>query len=283
MNYLIFGGMKLRFNRYYELSIEFKGRRFEVKPPMHITFDGVQSISGGLNRLNIEIYNLKEDTRRSLVKDSEDSEHYPLIFSVGYDGNIVRKFAGSVQTASSIRQGSNFITKITCIDGGADYLNSNICASSASVDDAFNSMFNTFEYTTKGKVSISTSLTRPVVMVGNTYETMKKHLKEDENLFFKDGTANIINNKQCLAGFVPIVSPETGLKATPERKSKITTFITIMNPTISIGGRIDLQSTTAVHLNGLYRINTNSFKGDYMGSDWDDVFECIPSTGMELL
>lgn len=275
--------MKLRFDRDYELIIEFGGQRFEIRPPMHITFDGVQSIAGDLNRLNIQIYNLNEDKRRSLIKDPEDQEYFPLIFSVGYKGNLVRKFSGSVQTASSIRQGSNFITKITCLDGGYDYQYSHTSAAVTSMEEAFNTMIGTFEHTNKGKVSVSSKLTRPVVMVGNTVEIMKKHLKDDENLFFKDGKIHIINNGQCIGEFISVVSPETGLKSTPERKNKITSFTTIMNPTISLGGRIDLKSTTAVHLNGIYRVDTNSFKGDYRGADWDDVFECIPAAGIEVL
>jgi hypothetical protein len=63
-----------RFSRDYILRITAGGLNIEIAPPIQIVFDVTKSIRGGLNKMNVQITNLSETKRLSLVKDAEEGE-----------------------------------------------------------------------------------------------------------------------------------------------------------------------------------------------------------------
>ena len=74
-----------RFSRDYILRITAGGLNIEIAPPIQIVFDVTKSIRGGLNKMNIQITNLAESKRLSLVKDAEEGEKViPVALFVGY-------------------------------------------------------------------------------------------------------------------------------------------------------------------------------------------------------
>ena len=93
----------------------------------------------------------------------------------------------------------------------------------------------------------------------------------------------IVKDNQATSTFIPVVRSETGLINTPEKNKDEITFETIMNPALKIGQLCDIQSITAPYLNGVYRINVISYKGDYEGSDWKQIVTCTQPDNLEFL
>lgn len=265
-----------RFNRDYKLTIKTNNRQFTIKPDIRVEFDGRSSISGGLNNLNIQIYNLNEDNRKSLVKDAEESDKLISVeLQIGYDGNLITEFVGNAETAGTTRSGTNLLTKLECLDGGHAQKNSFTSSTITKRKEAIEKLLEDMEGITLGYIPEIEETIRPNVMVGCTFDIIKEYLKDDETFFIDGEKLYIVKNNQVIGDFIPLVYSDTGLKNTPQRKDKIVTFDTVINPEIRIGRLVELISTTAIHLNGIYKVQGYQYKGDTHGSDWTQTCECI--------
>jgi hypothetical protein len=258
----------LRFNRDFELIAGIDGQEVFVKPPMRISFDGNKSVSGGLNKLTLKIYNLKDTTRKKLVKDPEEQKRIPLILRVGYKDRTEIIFKGTIHKGENSRSGVDHITTIECLDGGFDFLNSFTSKTVKGKDLAVNACLSDMPNTQKGKITTQNELIRPKVLVGNSVKLIEQQLLENETWFIDEEKLYIVKNNEIISSFVPVVSAETGLLNTPQRQNQKVTFETMLNPSIKIAFNVQLISANAPHLNGVYRIESIGFKGDNYGSDW---------------
>jgi hypothetical protein len=257
-----------RFNRDFLIQVDLRTGRYQFKPPMRIAFDCQKSVGGGLNKLTLKIYNLIESKRLELLKDPEDPQYIPFIFKAGYEGSLLNLFKGNIHTARTERSGTDFITTIEVLDGGYDTLNSFTSTTVTSNETAINSLLNDMPHTSRGRITSLPALIRPKVLVGNSTRLIEDHLQDGESFFIDDERLYILRDNEVVGSFIPVVSPETGLINTPERSMKQITFETMLNPSIKIGNLVDLKSSTAPHLNGKYKVESISYKGDNYGNDW---------------
>ena len=260
--------MMSRFDRNYQLIIEPEGGLVDVRPPLQISFNVTKSIFGGLNKANIQVTNLKESNRLKLVKDVEENVKIPFQLSVGYGQDLDLLFKGTMHKGKTVRSGVDFNTTIEGLDGGFDFLNSFTAKTVKTKDAAVNGIIADMPNTKKGFITAQNKVVRPIVLVGNSVKLIEKHLNEDETYYIDDEKLYIIKKADITSDFVPVVSPETGLLNTPERENKRVSFSTLMNPSIKIGGKVQLKSTTAPHLNGIYKVEDAVYVGDYYGTDW---------------
>jgi hypothetical protein len=273
-----------RFGRDYELRAQILGGEVIVRPPMRIAFQGDKSIAGGLNKIQIKIYNLAEKKRLALVKDSEDSSvRIPLQLSVGYQGNRELIFKGTVHTGSNSRQGADMITTLDGLDGGFDFLNSYTSRTVEGGRRAIDTCLKDMPNTQVGKITKRPTLTRPKVLVGNSAKLIEDTIGDGETWFIDDEQLFIMKDNEVVSRFIPVVSAETGLLNTPEREQKKVTFRTLMNPAVKIGRRVNLLSSTAPHLNGVYKIETISYQGDNYGDEWSQTCTGFLAAGVTVL
>ena len=257
-----------RFSRNYVLVITADGRNVLIKPPIQIVFEVTKSIRGGLNKMNIQITNLAESKRLSLVKDAEQQKIMRIGLSVGYQDRIELIFKGTIHTGSNSRQGPDLLTSLECLDGGEDFLHSftsrTVEGGRRAIDAALEDMPNT----ETGKITERPVLTRPKVLVGNSARLINDMVEPDETWYIDNEQLYVIKDNEVTSGLKPVVSAATGLISTPTRDSKLVTFETLMNPTVKIGGLASLKSATAPHLDGIYRIETIAYSGDNYGDAW---------------
>jgi len=273
-----------RFNRNYSLTVEVTGNQtITVAPPLRVAFDAVKSISGGLNKLTIRIYNLKQSNRLALVKDAEQRKRIPLAFSVGYQDQLQLLFKGTVHRGQNYRDGADIITELECLDGGFDWLNSFTSKTVRGKTKAVDAILADMPNTTRGKLTEQTPLLRPKVLVGASGKLIDDMLADDETWYIDDERLYIIKQGEVPSGYIPVVSAETGLRDTPVREQSKVTFNTLMNPTIKIGGLCQLISAQAPHLNGIYKVDTIGYSGDYEGSDWTQTVTALVISGYSVL
>jgi hypothetical protein len=257
-----------QFNRDYLLVLTVDNTTIEIRPPLRISFDGHKSDTGGLNKLTVDVFNLKESTRLKLIKDPEQSKRIGISLQVGYKGQLREVYKGSVHRGQVSRNGTDYISKLECLDGGDALFNSKIAKTVKGKEDAINQLVQDAGIE-RGAISLPSQLTRPKVMIGNTIKSLDSFLEDGYSWFIDDGKLNIINReKEVLSGFVPVVSAETGLITTPQREQSIISFDTIMNPSIRLGGLVEVFSTVAPHLNGKHKVFEINFKGDLDGDAW---------------
>ena len=298
-----------RFNRNYSLEIiTLDNKKITIQPELRITFDVTKSVKGGLNNGTIQIYNLSQTHRNLIVKDEditeEDKEkkeeknktdaqkeaekkaselkdagirtlpadYMQFELKAGYSKNETI-FKGAISKASSKKQGAEFITTIEAYDGLYDMQNS--YTSKVVKGKISEQVIKDMPTIKKGKITEQNPLLRPRVLVGNSFKILEENLALNETYYVDDGVIHIIKEKEVTSGYIPLVNSETGLLNTPEKLQKEVKFETMMNPLLRIGGLMQLESLYDKRFNGVYKINTIHYTGDYSGSDWKQEILCI--------
>ena len=263
--------MSFRFNRDYRLYIRYSATDVvEIKPPLRIQFQAKKTIISDVNELKIQIYNLTRERRNKLIKDKAqqgvNDRYLQVVFQVGYD-ELIDVFIGNIYEAGSEKKGADYITTLTCKDGGYDFRKSftsrTVSPNVSIVDELLKDMPNT----KKGKVTSQVQRARPKVLVGSTASLINDHLQDDESYFIDNEQLNIIKKDEVIGDTAVVVSSETGLLNSPKKDDTFVTVETLMNPAIKCGGKVQLISTIS-NLNEIYRVETIDFAGDYRGQDW---------------
>lgn len=258
----------MRFERNYQLTIGIGNRAVIVRPPMRIVFNVDKSTDASLNKMALEVYNLRESNRLAIVKDSDDQERIPIVLQVGYNGTLQTIFQGSVNRGQNKREGPDFISSFDCLDGGDDFLYAFTSRTVRGKDTAISEILRDTPNTTRGKITQLGGITRPKVLVGNSMQLVQEMLGPDETWFIDNEQLFIIKDDELTSSYIPVVSAETGLLNTPEREEKDVTFQTILNPSIKLGGQCQLRSLTAPYLNDVYKVTQMNYTGDYDGNVW---------------
>jgi hypothetical protein len=260
--------MTERFLRDYELVIGIGAQAVTIKPPFRIVFSADKSDDATLNKLTLKIDGLNEAKRRLLVRDSEQDTYFPLDLKIGYQGRIETIFRGSIDKAGSTRDGAQFVTTIECLDGGNDFLKGFVSATVTSKAAVIDAVLGTMPNTQKGRVGAMGDLIRPKVLVGNSVAVVQEMLDPGQRWFIDDERLNVLGGNEIVSSFAPLISAETGLLNTPEADKKNITITSFLNPAVKVGGIFKLESKTAPHLNGIYKVSTITYSGDYEGADW---------------
>ena len=277
-----------RFLRDYSLTIGLGAQAVTIKPPFRIVFSADKSDKADLNKMTLKIYNLNDDKRRKLVRDGDEKEkkgkpgdtkaapapaarrnnsYFPLQLMVGYQDRVETIFRGSVDEAGSAREGAEFVTTLTCMDGGHDFLNSFVSTSVTSKVAAIDAALGTMPNTSKGKIGAQKDITRPKILVGNSMAVVADMLDPDQRWFIDDERLNILRGNEVVSGYIPVVSAETGLVVVESEKESISAT-TFMNPSVKVGGLFQLISVVSPHLDGIYKVSQITYSGDFDGADW---------------
>jgi hypothetical protein len=272
-----------RNDRNYRLVIRAAGGDVTIEPPIKLVFDADKSIRGSVNKINLQIYNLTENKRLSLVKDAEERKTIPLLLEVGYQDSMDLIFKGTVHTGANERQGPDIVTTIEALDGGQDFLNAYTSKTVKGSREAVNACRADMTRTGEGAITERPPTTRPKVLVGNSARLIDDMVGPDETWYIDDEQLYIIKDDEVTSRLVPVVSAATGLISTPTRENKEVTFQTLMNPAVKIGQRVKLVSTTAPHLDGVYKINTINYSGDNYGEDWSQTCTCRAAGGARAI
>ncbi len=273
-----------RFKRDYELTIQVSGAQAViVRPPLRISYTGNKSVVGGLNKFTIRIYNLKPSNRLALTKDAEQIKRIPLSFRVGYEDTLQLLFKGTVHRGQNFREGADMVTELECLDGGFDFLNSFTAQTVKGGQRAVDAILGDMPNTGVGKITTRPVLIRPKVLVGASAKLIDQVVDEDESWYIDDEKLYIIKAGEVISSFIPVVRASTGLLNTPTREQSKITFDTLLNPTLKIAGLCRLISTSAPHLDGVYKIDTMGFAGDNYGAKWGQSITGLLAAGYTVL
>lgn len=256
-----------RFKRDYLLNVGVGGQAVTITPPFRISFDATKSMTGNLNTLNVNIYGLKASTKQQLVKEFGPG-YIPISLEVGYVGGRELVFKGSIHIGEITRAGPDVYNVIQAKDGGTDFIQSFTNATVNSKDQAIDAIIADMPNTAKGKITALGELLRPKVLLGPSADLIPSLVGQGDNYFIDNEQLNILKPDEVVSGFAPLVAPITGLLNTPSIDKARITFQTWMNPVIRVGGLANVQSVNSPYLNGLYRIETIKYTGDYEGADW---------------
>lgn len=257
------------------------------------------------NTCTIDLYNLSEESIKYI-----DRENMAIILKIGYKGksnqtNNIELFRGIISELETDdrSRGSDRKTSLKCVPSDSityqptisktfpanttprqiiNYLVSEsgtlarASFNSANVDQKF-----PFGYPVEGSVkSILNELSRDFDL---------QYRIDGKRLYVNDPNRYESSNSVTKAF---VISPDTGLLGVPSKassdgsKSKDDTtkkdgikFRALANPLIRPGSAISLKDTV---IEGIFRVNSTEFSGDWRGNRWEVTCHCARLSGTEL-
>lgn len=251
--------MTQKFGRNYRLTIDPKdgGEPIVVTMPFTVQFWVQRNTLSDLNHMSIDIYNLSDATRSRIFQDIYDmTENRTVVFEAGY-GTLYRVFLGRIIQASSAREGTNIITRIEAMDGHFDVAASQVFQTlqgGQTLGSVLKFLIGQFPTLTLGAIGQSTdTLSRPVVLNGNTWDLLKQYSPGD--IYIDGGRVYMLRNAETLpASAITILNDSTGLLGTPRREQGVLTVETLLETGIDMAQVIQLQSSVQKVYNGSYKV-----------------------------
>lgn len=265
------------FNRDYRLTITKGERQKIIVPPFRFSFSCDKSIEGnGLNKLIGSVWGLKKETRNFFRKNQDDTDLIKITLEVGYENALKPLFSGDISIGSSTLTRNSYVTKFEVLDGGHDYLNSFTSKTVSGKSNAINSILEDMPNTQKGKVSTDVpELLRPKVLMGPSSQLLEDLTRQDQDFYIDNGKINIIGQDEVTLEYIPKVSAKTGLLPGAKFEKSKLTFKTMLNPFITIGGRLQFESFIDERMDGTYKVQSITTSGDTRGQDWSQAVTCV--------
>ncbi len=266
--------MASKFGRNYRLLVQKYSdstKFITLKPPFTIEFNIIRTMLPSANNCNIRIFNLGLENRNEILKDQYDQDaNRQVVLHAGYgDGpNFPLVFFGYITKATSVREGTNYITTIECRDGGNAFSNGvtnpNLTwPAGTSYQTIIGQLIDSLSVygVRKGYVgSFPGSVSRGYSPETGIIDTL---IRLTGGAFFIDnGVANCLTKNEVFADEnVMVIKSDSGLLGTPLREESVLTFTVLFEPNIRIGQTIQLESITGANYDGQYKVNRVTHKG----------------------
>lgn len=268
-----------RVNRRYRLTFFTREKEtLQIEYPFRVQFKASQKIGnlrGGLNELNLSVYNLSPSNRLKLVQDDIDTKKdLRVVFEAGYEDELRIIYQGTIFKGDIEKNGADYINKIQCKDGGEDFLNSFVSGTVTTKNQAINEIIKNCKYLKKGKINIDNDFLSPKPLYGNIGKVLKEIPNEDEELFIRDEKIYLLKKNQVTEKYIPLINADTGLiKAS--RSNKRVTIETLFNPALKMGMKCKLESIVNPYLDSEYKIDSINYTGDADSNDWKMEIELL--------
>jgi len=272
---------------------------------LHIKFSCKRSNSMTPNNADIRVYNLDLETALRIK-----AEFKRVILQAGYEGNYGVIFQGNIKQVILGRESAtDTFIDIVAGDGDNAYnfaivnqtMNSGVKPSDqiAMLAKTMNDRNVTLGSTPE---NLPTSqLPRGKVFYGTTRDYLRTIAMTTGNAWsIQDEKINFVPLKSYLKGTVVVLTSKTGLIGTPQQTNEGVNMKCLLNPLISIGGRVQIDNASVeqykINLavpnspanipapltdDGMYFILVAEHNGDTRGVDWYTNMICLridPST-----
>lgn len=301
--------MTRQFRRTYEITLGDPGET-------GITIEGNEELNKGLNlRFTItkNINNTTDNDRCSisLVNLSEDSINYisegssVIILKVGYNGDNKTIFQGIIQELETDDRTGDVdrVTTFRCLPASNFTYERNISRTfppESTPRQVLNFIIGNSEGLSRSAFN-SDKLDTPIPFgysVEGSTNTVLKEISRDFGFHWRiSGDKLYVNDpdkyeKPDSVETAYVFSPDTGLKGRPvyvrgdgrdlessENKRRGLKFTSLINPLVKPGSAIQIKDTA---LEGIYRVNSIEYRGDWRGNSWDAVCTCSKINAQEV-
>lgn len=254
-----------KFQRSYVLTI---GPRFEggklvdpnlivIKNPFTLDFEVNRNTLASANTGNFRIYNLSENNRKKIFKDTYRTDIYiPVNLKAGYGTTLPTIFKGNIRHAWSVRESTNYITTIDAFDGGDAIVNGfvNKTFKKGTAKKALiKSVLDVLPNVTVGAIGdFAGEISRGNSVNGNASDIAST--LSNDGFFIDLEKAYCLNDNECVLGSIAVISSDTGLLGTPIREQQTLSFDMLFEPRVLAAQKISLNSITAKNFNGTYKV-----------------------------
>lgn len=246
----------MKFGRTFEIEIITPlNNQIVIRPPFSVQFSIVRNTLASANSCSLTIYNLGRITRQRIYKDRYSlTDYWQLTIKAGY-GSLQTLFRGNIYEASSTKQGTEWITKISGFDGiygiqngftartvSAGTQKSNVLNNV--IADMPNMIAGLFGSPGQG------SSDRGRVLFGQSSKVLNE---ETDNQYFIDNeTVNIIGENEVITNRIIRLTSDQLLN-TPVRRETFIEVESLFIPEMIVGYLCELESKERIY-NGEYKI-----------------------------
>jgi hypothetical protein len=245
-----------------------------------------KSLTPDPNKAEVQIYNLSADSRAKMTAEKDP----PIIVEAGYESNIAQIFSGTVSKVSHVRNGADWVTKIICGDGEAQYRTARISESfgpGTKPADVVRKLVEATKLkagnalTEVGKGGFAGGLAdlhKGKVLSGNAAKHLESFLDSLGLTYsIQDGALQVLRKGQASSAEAVVLNAGTGLIGSPEygetgkEKKTVLKVKCLLQPAIVPGRRIKLESETKTALARTDKV-THTF--DSFAQAWYSDLEC---------
>ncbi len=285
--------MAVQFNRELRLTVDgivvhshravVDGRT--VQQGLDVRFDVERDTKSPPNTAKIEVFNFNPDHRKQI----SEKKNAVVILEAGYEGSIGQIFKGKIRKGSgfSTRDSRDWITVLECGDGEKATRSNRISESfppGTSVRTVLECVVASLTGLTLGNASrkllqestaflvesstLGAEFVEGTTVDGNAARELTRLLDSVGLEWSVQGEEiQILRKGRALESAVIDISATTGLIGSPEVGSGgIVNFVTLLNPDISPGRRVGIDSNAID--GGLFNVKRVKNVGDTAGSDW---------------
>ena len=259
--------MKLGRNYIVTITTD-SGYSVTVEPPFSVEFTVDRSMRASVNNCTMTLYNLKESVRNNLYKDKYSlTAYWPMTIMAGYGDNLYQLFQGNITECYSVKQNTEWQTKITAYDGSYQINNGFIAtafSSGTNKTDMIKQFVAAMPNLALGALgsSVSGSSDRGYVAIGNPFDNIQE-LSENTG-FIDNEKLNILGNTEVLKGDVFVLDSGV-LFETPQRRDAYLELNTLFAPEIQIARIVEIQSEFT-KFNGQYQCWGIKHNFQYLGN-----------------
>lgn len=211
---------------------------------LRIKFEIVKASDATPNTADIKIYNLAPSNEEKVKKEFDE-----VLVNAGYQGNQLMIFRGNIKHVYRYRDGSDYITQILAADGDTDYRNAimhETLAAGTTDEQLIKRAVATMPNTTLGYAEVVGKVRRRgKVVSGNTRDVLSKYTRDsDFSWSIQDGQLVIVPTDGVLPDEAVVIRANTGMIGAPEVNDKGVSAKCLLNPTIKVNGRIQLDNNS---------------------------------------
>jgi len=270
---------ELLFDRDATLTISRQGGEYSGKEikGLRIAFNIEKTTESSANKATIKVYNMGVETW-SLFETEEDLF---VILNAGYVNLKENLFVGNVSKANREQNGATSIVTIECRDGGKALQQARIDRSYApgidikkALNDTLDAM-KTAGNIVVGEISafISGKSNNGLTLSGSCKKIIDK-LCQQKGLEWsiQNNTLIIKDPDTPLQSTAPVISPQTGLIGSPKHKDKGIELTCLIQPNISPGMKIKVESKS---FNDFFQVRKINYMGDTHDNVWNARIEAV--------
>jgi hypothetical protein len=253
------------------------------------------------NAADVRIYNVTDTTANRIKK-----EFTRVVIQAGYDGNFGLIFDGTIKQVRTgrIDQRDSYVD-ITAADGDKAYNFATMAlslAAGAKPTDAVSAFLQAMAIggvTAGYSPQLSTNgSARGRVLYGMTRDELREFAEQNDLTWsIQDGRLTFIPLTSYVPGETPVISPTTGLVGVPEQTQNGIGIRVLLNPSLKIGQRIQLDSVVnqfrygldvgsqasnallassiKTNADGFYYVMAADHYGDTRGNEWYTDLTCL--------
>ena len=265
---------------------------------LRIKFNVKRSDTMTPNMADIRVYNLADETVRKIQK-----EFTRVVLQAGYEGNYGVIFQGNIKQLIAGRESAQeTFLDIVAGDGDRAYnfsiVNTTI-APGATSQDQVQACVQSMQSrgVTAGYLGAfpATKLPRGKVMYGNSRDYLRDIASTTEKAWsIQDEKVTFVPKASYLPGERVVLTSKTGMIGTPQQTNEGVNVKCLLNPTIKVGGRIEIDNRSIERLkinlavpgsaanipapltaDGVYYVLVIEHQGDTRGVDWYSTMVCL--------